>query len=53
MTAPSSFPPEFDRNLNQLQIRIQQADALEQARRVDEAQAASMPVRSSSNPSSV
>ena len=36
----TSIPPEIERKINQLQSRIQQADALEQARRVDEAQAA-------------
>lgn len=36
----TSIPPEIERKINQLQSRIQQADALEQARRVDEALAA-------------
>lgn len=40
MSGSSSLPPEIEYKLNQLQSRIQQAAALEQARRVDEAQAA-------------
>lgn len=40
MTTPSTIPPEIARKLDELQRRIEQADVLEKARRVDEAQAA-------------